>query len=517
MTTKNTKLTRRQVLLGVGGATLALPILPSLMTKTAFGQDPTSPSAPRLFWLTSDHGAAFETSMFPSPDLLSPAGSIFSDHAYKMGALNGAVSGDTRSLSAVLSASSSRFSETLQSKMNVLHGLDVPFYIAHNTGLHMGNYARNDGNGADGVAVQGDKRPTIDQIMAWSDSFYPDLAGIKERSMIMGGRPISWNYSSPSTQSGSIENVRGTTSSREMFNRIFVAPTEMDDQARKPVADKVRESYSMLRNGNSRLSVADKRRLDDHMDRISELERRLTTVASCGSVTEPTDEASQHWKNDPAEVKLYCELMVDVVVAAFTCGTSRIAALGLDETARFMAYSGDWHQNVAHQWQLDESQKLLVPSYQRVFEWLFLDMAAKLDVEEANGSTYLDNTLMVWTQECGMETHGSVSIPTVTFGSAANYFKTGQYFDFRRTEDPKSKYGTNGGDQYTGVLYAQWLATVLQSMGIAPSEFELWGHKGYGVPFITGDTWGPPYKYHYESAESRYFQMASDILPGMKA
>ncbi len=64
MNAKNTKLTRRQVLLGVGGATLALPILPSLMTKTAFGQDPALPRSPRLFWLTSDHGASFESSMF---------------------------------------------------------------------------------------------------------------------------------------------------------------------------------------------------------------------------------------------------------------------------------------------------------------------------------------------------------------------------------------------------------------------------------------------------------------------
>ena len=60
--------------------------------------------------------------------------------------------------------------------MNVLCGLDVPFYIAHNTGLHLGNYARNDGNGGDGKAVQAFPRPTIDQIMAWSPSFYPDLS-----------------------------------------------------------------------------------------------------------------------------------------------------------------------------------------------------------------------------------------------------------------------------------------------------------------------------------------------------
>src|SRR5688572_19294793 len=113
MTEKNTKLTRRQVLLGVGGATLALPILPSLMTRTAFGQDPVVNPGKRLFWLTTDHGAAFETSMFPSTELLSPAGNIFSDHAYKVGALQSPVEGETRVLSKVLSANAARFTEQL--------------------------------------------------------------------------------------------------------------------------------------------------------------------------------------------------------------------------------------------------------------------------------------------------------------------------------------------------------------------------------------------------------------------
>ncbi len=41
---------RRQVLVGLGGATLALPVLPSLLTRTAYGADPvlTTRAAPVL-------------------------------------------------------------------------------------------------------------------------------------------------------------------------------------------------------------------------------------------------------------------------------------------------------------------------------------------------------------------------------------------------------------------------------------------------------------------------------------
>ena len=48
-------ISRRQVLKGVGGATLALPILPSLLCRTAYGADPVFTRPPRLYWVTTEH------------------------------------------------------------------------------------------------------------------------------------------------------------------------------------------------------------------------------------------------------------------------------------------------------------------------------------------------------------------------------------------------------------------------------------------------------------------------------
>lgn len=65
----------------------------------------------------------------------------------------------------------------------------------------------------------------------------------------------------------------------------------------------------------------------------------------------------------------------------------------------------------------------------------------------------------------------SQGIPLVTMGSAGGFFKTGQLIDFRRaTSDPRGH----------GITYNQWLAIVLQSMGLARSEFERGGQQGYG-------------------------------------
>jgi hypothetical protein len=484
------------------------------MTRTAFGADPEFTNAKRLFWLATSHGGVFESSMFPDQSMLTDTTQLFSDHSYRTGKLVASTSGDMRSVSPVLTARTTHLSDSVISKMNVLYGLDIPFYIAHSTGGYMGNYAANDGNGNDGKLIQGDQRPTLDQIMAWSPSFYPDLSGIRERSIEIGRTSIASNYSSPSSKSGAVESVKALTSSTQLFDKIFVQTAE-PIQTRQPLVDRVRESYRMLRNTNSRLSASDKQRLDDHLERIAELERKLKTVSSCGDVVAP-GEAETHTGLDQAA--LYAQSYVDVVVAAFTCGSSRIATWGLTETNRFSSFAGDWHEGVAHQWFSDEPQAFLRESYQRTFDWIMAELATKLDVEEVPGSTYLDNSLLVWSQESGMETHGSVSLPVVTMGGAAGFFKTGQLYDYRRVGNENSKRDTAATSQYMGLLYSQWLATVLQSMGVPPAEFELWGHKGFGKAFLTEEVaFGPPYRAHYESLESRYFQMASDILPGLKA
>jgi hypothetical protein len=511
------EITRRQVLRGLGGTVVALPFLPSLVPGPAYGADPVPARLPRLFWITTDHGGAFEASMFPSPSLLTNSQALYADHTVKSGTLTPTASGSDTVVSPVLRAPASSLTPSLVAKMNVLWGLDVPFYIAHNTGLHLGNYARNDGNGNDGKAVQSSPRPTIDQIMAWSPSFYASLGSIRERAMIMATRPMSWSYSDPSNPSSDIINVQGTSSSLDMFNRIFVAPGAAPQRA--PIVDRVLANYKRLRNGNTRLSANDRQRLDDHIARIDELQRKLTTtVASCANVTAPTDSANKHNGNSPDEAAKQLQLYNEVAAIAFMCGTSRIAVVCNGDTSRFVSYGGDWHQEVAHQWQLADKQALLVQSYQQFFASALVDMAKRLDVDEGGGYTYLDNALVAWTQECGMETHGSVSIPVVSFGSAAGAMKTGLLCDYRRTGSAASTYDPGaGGKQTLGLLYSQWLATVLQAMRVPPSEFERWGYKGYGVPFVTKESWTPPFAKHYGDTSSRYFTDASTWLPFLKA
>ncbi|MBC8067706.1 MAG: DUF1552 domain-containing protein [Deltaproteobacteria bacterium] len=507
------KLSRRHVLRGAAGFTLALPLLPSLQPRAARAGDPPFAANPRFIAFATEHGGVWEQNMYPAMASLTES-TAYAGRTIRRGDLAATQAGGNASISPVLSGASDVLTEALVGKLNVLRGLDHPFYIGHHRGGHLGNYAENDGNGTDGQVIQAYPRPTIDQVMAWSSSFYPDLSSILERTLVVGDR-VSWGWSSPESGTGSIQEMPAVFSSLELFNRIFV-PMEDEITTRPPVVDRVLADYQSLRQGNRRLSATDRQRIDDHLERLDELQRKLAVQVSCGDVMPPGSNSTDEWNSssygyDPAAQRRFWQLVNDVIVAAFICGTSRIAVLRV--TDHFSDFQGDWHQAVAHEAHaLDGgAQATLATAHQRFFEDVFLDLAHKLDaVDEGSGPTLLDNSLMMWSQESGLYTHESVSQPVITFGSAAGFLKTGQYTDYRNLADDGMS-GWGGGNQtlYPGLCYNQWLGTALRAVGVPPTEYESGDHGGYGEVYV-----GEGREQFYPSA---VFDAAGDLLPWLEA
>ena len=184
----------------------------------------------------------------------------------------------------------------------------------------------------------------------------------------------------------------------------------------------------------TRISIEDKRRLDDHIAALSELDRKVKDSAApppavC-TAKRPASGASIGEKNVAEMVRDY-GLLNDVIAMAFACGVSRIAAVAINN--EFTDYSGaSWHQDVAHQHTDPAKQALLVEANRTAFQAAMVDLAAKLDAyEDAPGVSVLDNTLVQWSQESGNNTHDNYAMTVVTFGSAGGFFKTGRFVDYR--------------------------------------------------------------------------------------
>jgi hypothetical protein len=511
------KPSRRQILRGAGGFALALPFLRSLEPKPAFAGEAPFAAHPRFIAMSTPHGAVSEHNMFPATDMLTDSQEVFPGHTMRRGTLQPMQSGNNTVLSPVLTAPSSLMSQSLVSRMNILKGLDIMFYIGHHGGGFLGNYADTDNTEVPLTAI-----PTIDQLMAWSPTFYPDIDVIRERSLTIGsGRGISWGYSNPlhpEQNNYQIQQVPSSESALALFNSVFV-PDE-GPAPRPPVVDRVLESYKRLASGAfgdaTRLSNSDRQRLNDHMDRLSELERKLkVTHKSCGFLPAPSKDVDQNhpgvaWetKDVPAMIE-YHQIYNDVIVAAMICGTSRIATIQC-----WQPWYGeilDWHHEVAHEHLSPGPQQKLVEANRTFFQNVFLDLANKLNEEEADGVTYLDNTLMTWAQESGAITHDPYTIPVVTAGSAAGFLTTGNYIDYRNMNNMGLQEPWFTGEQAEmrpGLCWNQWLATVLRSMGISPSEFEK-GAPGYGDTYIQED--------RAAAWPSYVLSNASEVLPFLKA
>lgn len=59
----------------------------------------------------------------------------------------------------------------------------------------------------------------------------------------------------------------------------------------------------------------------------------------------------------------------------------------------------------------------------------------------------------------------------ITAGSAGGFFRTGQYVDYRHTNRIPESYGFQMS--YQGLAYNRFLATVLQSMGVPATHYEV--------------------------------------------
>lgn len=510
---------RRQVLRGLGGFALAVPFMGSLLRPSQ--AKAAVPGMRRFVQFCSEHGGIWGSNMYPAESTLTEP-TEYAGRTVRRGALSLQTEGNDARLSAVLRGPANVLTPALAAKMNVLRGLDVPFYIGHHTGGHLGNFARNDGNGSDGTAMQAFPAPTIDQLMAWSPKFYETLASVKERSLHIGEN-LSYNWSNPETKSGNIQAMAGSNDALELFSRIFVPEDPTNDPTVKlpPVVDRVVEDYRRLRNGNRRLSLDDRRRLDDHMQRMSELERRLRARPSCRNVTPVTEDTTEmrsesSFSVDPESQARMHSILNDVIVAAMLCDTSRIATVRVADT--FSAFTGDWHQDIAHQANGNaQAQQTLLAAHQETFAKTFLDLAAKLDVDNGTGRTYLDDTLLVWTQESGEYTHSGQGIPVITAGSAGGFLKTGNYCDYRsRALVVSDGEAGNTAKVYAGLLWHQWLGTALQAMGLERADYENNAVQGYPSRKYVGENfWGPtsPGQLYPDPV----WNVAGEVLPFLKA
>jgi hypothetical protein len=381
-------------------------------------------------------------------------------------------------------------------KMLLLRGLDLLQGTSHGLGMLLGNLASC--ASAEGFMTRGlGQMPTVDQVLAYSNKFYE--ATPRARSLALAtGSPESVSYTDYGL-SGAVEQSSAYLEPNAIWDDLFsdfMAPGEPREDPNRLLMNALYDDYSRV-SMHRRLSASDKALLERHMAFLSDLERELgtTPMYACNAPERPADLGTGYpWEEVPS-IEAFQEtvrLLIDLSVAAIRCDMTRLVTMNCNMAltnatgALINSYhnsadvAGDWHQ-FAHQAVDNPLNRAHLVSLNR---WVVTDVFGRfleqLDVEEGEGKTFLDNSLVLLGGELSMD-HYVVSQPTLLAGSAGGKLQTGYYVDYSQMENDYANAGLlPWGVLIPGIPYNRLYVTILQAMGLAPADYERDGLLGYG-------------------------------------
>ena len=197
---------------------------------------------------------------------------------------------------------------------------------------------------------------------------------------------ISW--SSPTTP------LPALSSPRELFDRLF--PVEMPNVGRRPLAENRRSILDFVREDaaqlQSQVGSADRRRIDEYLTSVREVERRLDHGA--GPAVTASRPAETH-----ADQRAVIRLMCDLLVLAWQTDSTRIATLlfANEFSNRPYPFIGvrDGHHDISHHGNREDNfAKLRLINRFHVEQFAYL--LGRLRATREGDSNLLERSLLVY-------------------------------------------------------------------------------------------------------------------------
>jgi len=220
-----------------------------------------------------------------------------------------------------------------------------------------------------------------------------------------------------------------------VFADLHTAPAVLARlrRRRQSILDTVGGEYTRL---GARLGSADRQRLEAHLASVRELETRLTSdaVVPGGACHDPQVTPVAAQTNDAFPTVGGLEL--DLMVMALACDITRVASLQWSRSVSEERFTwlgiGEGHHTLSH---LGDDDAAAVDKLTRINNWYAQQLAGLLSrlaaVPDVDGSTLLDNTLVLWSNELAKgNTHSRMGAPYVLAGHAGGALRAGRFLDY---------------------------------------------------------------------------------------
>jgi hypothetical protein len=203
-------------------------------------------------------------------------------------------------------------------------------------------------------------------------------------------------------------------------------------QKRKSILDSVSDSYTGLRGS---VSADDVRRIDAHLAAIREVEARLVPTSTCGQPN-----AAGFPNGDNLEKLPECiRSMLDLAILALSCDMTRAVTMsfrnpgGGSSYHRWLGIAGDGKVGEHHE--MSHADKNYREQLKIVSAWYVQEttayVATRLKALNEGGQSIFANSLILQGSEIASgPAHSLLDMPYLLVGSAGGALKTGRYLQF---------------------------------------------------------------------------------------
>ena len=244
-----------------------------------------------------------------------------------------------------------------------------------------------------------------------------------------------------------------------MFERIF-GDFGVDTQTaaklkaeRLSVIDVVKPQLQVVHN---QVAADDRIKIEAHLDGIRAMEQALSAEYVCTppNIGDPVDLGSF------GNTEIISHQQLDLLLEAFACQATNVAnvmfRVGENDNNPY-AFIGidDPHHTTTHAGDSDAAARAEMTTIYRWYAQQLAYLAAGLDaIEEPDGSTVLDNTLVVWGTEIAKgNNHSWENMPFVLLGGAGGRLQTQRFH------------------QFDGENHCRLLTSICNVMGLPVTEF----------------------------------------------
>ncbi len=219
---------------------------------------------------------------------------------------------------------------------------------------------------------------------------------------------------------------------RRLFRDLALGPEQagLEQRRRQSIVDAVKDEYTAI---IPRVSVADRAKLQAHLDRVNELERAVAVVAPADRSScrvPPIETSFDH--NADALMPRTGKLLTDLMIMAFACDLTRVATLQWVDSSAENKFPWLGLPETHHGYQHDRGFQpdaifKISKWYAEQFQYLLDGLAAVDD----GGQNLLESAAVLWGTEIQHpNTHAHNDMPFLLAGSAGGALRTGRFLRF---------------------------------------------------------------------------------------